>query len=102
MLTYLQDETKSCYKEARQRPLTRKQDGGTEYTVSQQSLELAKSKDQDVTVVVTFGAYTLVSKLLLKLLCELSCLALPEKSLLGSRPVINLCQCCKNIEVMKG
>ncbi len=66
MLIYSQDETKSCYKKAKKRPLTRRQDGGNEYTVSQSSLALAKSNNQDVTVVIIFGEHISVSKLMLK------------------------------------
>lgn len=69
MLIYLQMETKSCYKDAERRPLERKQDGGTEYTVSHATLTQAKSKGQDVTVVIATGTYTGVSKRLLWMLC---------------------------------
>lgn len=54
---FLQTETRSCYRESEKRPLTQRQHGGTEYTVSQHKLSLAESQGQDVTVVVTTGAY---------------------------------------------
>ncbi|XP_044072039.1 polycystic kidney disease protein 1-like 2 [Siniperca chuatsi] len=46
-------ETKDCYKKANQRPLMNIKTGGTEFTVTHTSLEQAKSKGQDVTVVIT-------------------------------------------------
>lgn len=60
-LIYLQDETEACYTMANRRPLIQKQHGGTEYTVSHTNLALADG--QDVTVVITSGAYALVSKI---------------------------------------
>ncbi|XP_042283303.1 polycystic kidney disease protein 1-like 2 [Thunnus maccoyii] len=46
-------ETRSCYQRAKTRPLTEKQNGGTEYTVKRTTLALAKSKGQNVIVVIT-------------------------------------------------
>lgn len=57
MSIYLQEETKSCYKKANKRPLAEKQDGGSEDTVRHTNLALATG--QDVTVVATYGAYTI-------------------------------------------
>lgn len=71
MLIYLQAETKSCYKEAGKRPLIEKMNGGTEYTVKQKYLDVAKSNG--VTVVVTSGEYTLVNQTMIKLFYELFC-----------------------------
>ncbi|GLD61521.1 polycystic kidney disease protein 1-like 2, partial [Lates japonicus] len=53
-------ETKSCYKEAGKRPLIEKMNGGTEYTVNQKYLDVAKSNG--VTVVVTSGKHLRCSK----------------------------------------
>ncbi|KAK2839552.1 hypothetical protein Q5P01_013292 [Channa striata] len=49
------DETKSCYREAGKRPLIVAQNGGNELTVSQSFLKMAKSKNQDVKVVIYSG-----------------------------------------------
>ncbi|XP_027146940.1 polycystic kidney disease protein 1-like 2 [Larimichthys crocea] len=56
------DETKQCYKDANQRPLVRRMDGGTEYTVSHSVLTKAKTKRQDVTVVLLSGKHLRCSK----------------------------------------
>ncbi|XP_028289475.1 polycystic kidney disease protein 1-like 2 [Parambassis ranga] len=51
-----EDETQSCYKEEKRRPLIQKQNGGTEYTVTYNYLALAKG--QGLTVVITSGDTT--------------------------------------------
>ncbi|KAM7380789.1 hypothetical protein PAMP_004062 [Pampus punctatissimus] len=51
--TFWPAETISCYKKAGKRPLIEKQHGGTQYTVKQSSLALARSKGQNVIVVIT-------------------------------------------------
>lgn len=58
MYIYLQDETKSCYQDAKLRPLQVKQNGGTEFTVSQNDIKKAISMQQNITVVIYSGAYT--------------------------------------------
>ena len=62
MLIHLQAETRSCYSEAEQRPLTGKRNGGTVYTVNRSILAWAKAASQNVVVVITSGVYTYVSK----------------------------------------
>lgn len=61
MLISLQDETRSCYEYAGTQPLEKKQDGGTQYTVNSNTLEQAKLKGRDVTVVIIYGTYPSVS-----------------------------------------
>ncbi|KAM7407743.1 hypothetical protein PAMA_003475 [Pampus argenteus] len=51
--TFWPAETISCYKKAGKRPLTETQHGGTQYTVRQTSLALARSKGKNVIVVIT-------------------------------------------------
>ncbi|XP_026231670.1 LOW QUALITY PROTEIN: polycystic kidney disease protein 1-like 2 [Anabas testudineus] len=50
-----QDETKSCYQDAKLRPLQVKQNGGTEFTVSQNDIKKAISMQQNITVVIYSG-----------------------------------------------
>lgn len=66
MLICLQDETRTCYEDVGTRPLEKKQDGGTQYTVNSNTLEQAMLKGQDVTVVIIYGTYASVSTTTLK------------------------------------
>ncbi|XP_034041945.1 polycystic kidney disease protein 1-like 2 [Thalassophryne amazonica] len=47
-------ETKSCYQEAKRRPLIHEKDGGNEYTVQYSRISQAKKWGQDITVLVTY------------------------------------------------
>ncbi|XP_078118997.1 polycystin-1-like protein 2 [Sander vitreus] len=51
-------ETEDCYKDKKTRPLVKKQNGGTVYTVAYNTLESAKSNGRNVTVVITFADVT--------------------------------------------
>lgn len=63
MLIYLQDDIdKDCYRDANKRPLVKKVNGGTQYTVTYNSLKYAQSKDKDLTVVITSGMYVYISQ----------------------------------------
>ncbi|XP_034549878.1 polycystic kidney disease protein 1-like 2 [Notolabrus celidotus] len=50
-------ETKKCYKYAKQRPLTRKMNGGTEYTVDYSSIKEAKKEGVTVVILYKDGDY---------------------------------------------
>lgn len=52
-----QDETRKCYEAAGKRPIKKVQDGGSQYTVSRQSLSQALSKGLEISVLITFGMY---------------------------------------------
>lgn len=55
---FLQPETRSCYKRAGTRPLTKVQDGGREYSVNPDVLQRAKADGQNVKVYMMYGTYT--------------------------------------------
>ena len=56
MLLSLQDNIdKDCYREAKKRPLVEKANGGNQYTVKYKYIKYAKSKNRDLTVVITSG-----------------------------------------------
>lgn len=53
-----QDETRTCYVTAGKRPIKKVQDGGTQYTVSRQTISQATTKGLEISVVITFGTYS--------------------------------------------
>lgn len=57
---FLQDETRSCYMDAGERPLKKVQDGGTQYIVSGERISQAIEKGVDIRVVVIYGMYSSV------------------------------------------
>lgn len=54
---FLQDETRSCYEDAGERPFKKVQDGGTQYIVSGERISEAIEKGVDIRVVVIYGMY---------------------------------------------
>lgn len=58
LCVFLQPDTRSCYKKAGKRPLTKVQDGGREYSVNPDVLQRAKAEGQNVKVYMMYGTYT--------------------------------------------
>lgn len=55
MFNSWQDETRTCYEDAGQRPIKKVQDGGTRYTVPGDTISQAMRKGLDISVVITYG-----------------------------------------------
>lgn len=60
MFISLQDETRSCYIDAGERPFRKVQDGGTQYIVSGYMISQAMEIGVDIRVVVIYGMYSSV------------------------------------------
>lgn len=65
MLISLQEETRSCYVNAGKRPLKKVQDGGTQYTVSGDTISEAMEKGLDISVIIIYGMCSPVHKTIL-------------------------------------
>lgn len=65
MLISLQEETRSCYVDAGKRPIKKVQDGGTQYTVSGDTISRAMAKGLDISVLIIYGMCSPVYKTML-------------------------------------